>query len=195
MSKKEKGSVRKGHYPSQWIPKYLRYIPYYTTKSPFVNTFLKNSLKVEFRARRKNMSNQKKKPITRREQTAKETQKIVGGVYRGRTKYIDPEPKLERNYVAVKANSNKVSVVKMKSYKKDYDPHLVEMDQKKYSLEKRTGVDHEMFSKNRMSGKDLKITDRDAFPKGAPEFRLSSHDTHRVLYHVEVWKKKKPKSK
>ena len=140
------------------------------------------------------MSNQKKKPITRREQTAKETQKIVGGVYRGRTKYIDPEPKAERNYVAVRANGNKVSVVKMKSYKKDHDPHLVEIDYRKYGLPKRTGVDHEIFFKNRMSGRNLKIMDRDVFPKGTPEFRLSSHDTHRVLDHVNRNKnKKKPK--
>ena len=144
------------------------------------------------------MPNRKKKPAVKKRQPVKETQKIVGGVYRGRTKYIDPEPKLERNYVAVRANGNKVSVVKMKSYKKDVDPDLVEISQKKYGLEKRTGVDHEVFSKNRMSGKDLKITDRDAFPKGVPEFRLSSHDTHRVLNFVNLHQriyhqKKKPK--
>ena len=140
------------------------------------------------------MPNRKKKPAVKNRQPAKETQKIVGGVYRGRTKYIDPEPKLERNYVAVRANGNKVSVVKMKSYKKDVDPHLIEIDQKKYGLEKRTGVDHEMFSKNRMSGKDLEITDRDAFPKGSPEFRLTSHDTYRVVRHVNYHRnKKKPK--
>ena len=140
------------------------------------------------------MPNRKKKPAVKKRQPAKETQKIVGGVYRGRTKYIDPEPKLERNYVAVRANGNKVSVVKMKSYKKDVDPDLVEISQKKYGLEKRTGVDHEIFSKNRMTGRNLKITDWDAFPKGVPEFRLSSHDTHRVLDHVNRHKnKKKPK--
>ena len=141
------------------------------------------------------MSNRKKKPAVKKRQPAKETQKIVGGVYRGRTKYIDPEPKLERNYVAVRAIGNKVSVVKMKSYKKDVDPDLVEISQKKYGLEKRTGVDHEMFSKNRMSGKDLKITDRDAFPKGSPEFRLTSHDTHRVLEHINTQRKRKLQQK
>lgn len=135
------------------------------------------------------MAERKRKPAGKKSQPAKG--KIVGGVYRGRTKYIDPEPKLERNYVAVKAKGNKVSVVKMKSYKKDVDPDLVEISQKKYGLKMRTGVDHEVFSKNRMSGKDLKITDRDAFPKGAPEFRLSSHDTHRVLEHIKTEKKKR----
>lgn len=132
----------------------------------------------------------KKKPTARSGRPDTGKPKIVGGVYRGRTKYIDPEPKLERNYVAVRASGNKVSVVKMKSYKKDVDPHLLEIDQKKYNLKKRTGIDHEVFSKNRMSGKDLKITDRDAFPKGKPEFRLSSHDTHRVIRHVSSHTKK-----
>ena len=140
------------------------------------------------------MPKRKKKPAARSGCPAKKTQKIVGGVYRGRTKYIDPEPKLERNYVAVKASGNKVSVVKMKSYKKDVDPDLVEINSQKYGLEKRTGVDHEVFSKNRMSGRILKVTDQDVFPKGTPEFRLSSHDTHRVLRHVNQHRnKKKPK--
>lgn len=137
------------------------------------------------------MAERKRKPAGKKSQPAKG--KIVGGVYRGRTKYIDPEPKLERNYVAVRANGNKVSVVKMKSYKKDVDPDLVEISQKKYGLEKRTGVDHEIFRKNRMSKEPLDVSNKRVFPNGTPEFHLTSRDTHRVLVHINQHNKKKPK--
>lgn len=115
----------------------------------------------------------------------------VGKVYRGRTKYIDPEPKLERNYVVVRDSGRSVSVAKLKSVKKENDRALYEIDQKKYGLKKRTGVDYQRFSKNLMSGKDLKLSDRRVFPEGKERFKLSSHDSHRVVLHTE--KKKNPR--
>ena len=115
----------------------------------------------------------------------------VGKVYRGRTKYIDPEPKLERNYVVVKDNGRFVSVAKLKSFKKEQDPALMRLDKKKYGFEKETGVDYQRFSKNRMSKKGLSLFDRDVFPEGRERFKLSSHDTHDAILHTG--KKKKPR--
>ena len=75
----------------------------------------------------------------------------VGKVYRGRTKYIDPETKHERNYVVVRDKNNYVSVAKLKSIKKfdengkNADRALVEINATRYGLQKRTGVDFQVF--------------------------------------------------
>ena len=71
----------------------------------------------------------------------------MGKVYRGTTKYIDKDTKLERNYVVVKDNGKFVSVAKLKSIKKENDKALFEIDFKKYGLTKRTGVDFQRFDK------------------------------------------------
>lgn len=109
----------------------------------------------------------------------------VGKVYRGRTKYIDPETKLERNYVVVKDNGKFVSVAKLKSYKKENDPALMRLDKRKYGFEKETGVDYQRFSKNRMSGKNLKINDSRVFPERKERFKLTSRDAHRAVLHTK----------
>ena len=82
-----------------------------------------------------------------------------GEVYRGVTKYIDVETKPERNYVVVADNGKYISVSKLKSIKKfddngrNADPALVEINHEAYNLPKRTSVDFQQFSKNRMSKK------------------------------------------
>ena len=117
----------------------------------------------------------------------------VGRVYRGVTKYIDSEPKQQRNYVVVRDNGKTVSVAKLKSIKKDKDPALMEIDQKKYGLEKRTGVDYQRFGKNRMTKRSLELSDKRVFPEQKERFQLSSHDTHRAIIHTQPKKKKKPR--
>ena len=117
----------------------------------------------------------------------------VGKVYRGETKYIDPEPKKQRNYVVVRDNGKYVSVSKLKSFKKESDSSLYELSRDKYGLEKRTGVDFQRYSRNRMSKQPLSLADKRAFPEGRERFKLSSHDTHRVVIHTQPKKKKKPR--
>ncbi len=120
----------------------------------------------------------------------------IGKVYRGRTKYIDKETKLERNYVVVLDDGKKVSVAKLKSIKifdesdKNADTALVEINASRYGLENRTGVDFQRFSKNRMSGKPLSLTDKKVFPEDNERFKFGSHDTFRSIKHTT---KKKPK--
>lgn len=109
----------------------------------------------------------------------------VGKVYRGRTKYIDPETKPERNYVVVKEKQPYVEVAKLKSVKKEKDRALYEIDKDKYGLEKRTGVDYQRFSKNRMTRKKLSLFDKDVFPEEKERFRLSNHDTHKAVIHTK----------
>lgn len=121
----------------------------------------------------------------------KKTKNNVGKVYRGKTKYIDKETKPERNYVVVVDDGKKVSVAKLKSIKifdkdgKNADKALVEINATRYGLEKRTGVDFQKFSKNRMSGKPLSLSDRKVFPEEKERFKLGSHDTSRVLVHTK----------
>ncbi len=121
----------------------------------------------------------------------------MGKVYRGRTKYIDPETKHERNYVVVRDRNNYVSVAKLKSIKKfdengkNADRALVEINATRYGLQKRTGVDFQVFNKNRMSGKPLTLSDKKVFPEEKERFKLGSHDTARAIRHTEFGKNKK----
>ena len=125
---------------------------------------------------------------------AKDSKKRVGNVYRGRTKYIDLENKLERNYVVLKDNDKGVTVAKLKSIKKfdsngkNADKALQEINHGSYGLPKRTGVDYQKFSKNRMTKTPLKLEDKKVFPEESARFKLSSHDLSRVLRHTKVKK-------
>ena len=118
----------------------------------------------------------------------------VGKVYRGRTKYIDPENKLERNYVVLKDGKKGVTIAKLKSIKK-FDEHghnadkaLQEINSKRYGLLNRTGVDFQKFSMNRMTHKGLLLQDKEVFPEGKERFSLGSHDLSRVLKHTKIKK-------
>ena len=85
-----------------------------------------------------------------------------------------------------------VSVSKLKSIKifdaegRNADKALVEINASRYGLEKRTGVDFQKFGRNRMSGKPLRLNDKDVFPEGKERFSLSSKDKHNVLIHTKV---------
>ena len=114
-------------------------------------------------------------------------------MYRGETKYIDPETKKQRNYVVVRDNGKVVSVAKLKSIKKDRDPALMEINHKKYGLEKRTGVDYQRFGKNRMTKRSLELSDKKVFPEQKERFKLSSRDAHRAVIHTQPKKKKRPR--
>ena len=115
----------------------------------------------------------------------------IGTVWRGRTKYIDKETKAERNYVVVLDDGKNVSVAKLKSIKifdengRNADKALVEINATRYGLKKRTGVDFQRFSKNRMSGRPLNLSDKKVFPESHARFKLGSHDTSRVLRHTK----------
>ena len=148
----------------------------------------------------------KKKKLTDKQKHAMICRKMakirftnVGKVYRGRTKYIDPEPKLERNYVVVRDNGRNVTVSKLKSikkvdqYGKNADPALAEINYARYGLAKRTGIDFHCFDKNRMSGKPLQLDDKKAFPEQKERFTLSNRDRDKAIYHTGVKKRNKRK--
>ena len=123
----------------------------------------------------------------------------VGKVYRGKTKYIDKKTKPERNYVVVVDDGKRIKVAKLKSIKifdengKNADKALVEINATRYGLEKRTGVDFQKFSTNRMSGKSLTLKDKDVFPEDKERFTLSNRDRDKALFHTNVRKRQKNK--
>lgn len=125
----------------------------------------------------------------------------IGKVYRGRTKYIDRDTKSERNYVVVFDDGKRVKVSKLKSIKifdengKNADKALVEINQDKYGLKLRTGVDYQVFDKNRMSKKPLSISDKRVFPEQKERFVLSNRERDRVLIHTKQIKRKKKRGK
>ena len=82
----------------------------------------------------------------------------VGKVYRGVTKYIDTEPKAERNYVVVDDDGRRVAVSKLKSIKK--------------------------FDENGRNADKALVEIKDVFPEGKERFKLGSHDLNRTLIHT-----------
>ena len=115
----------------------------------------------------------------------------LGKVFRGKTQFIDKDTKRTRDYVVVRDYRNNVSVAKLKSIKrfdekgKNADKALQEINYKRYELSKRTGVDFETFSRNRITKKPLKLSDKSVFPEGKERFTLGSHDLSRTLKHTK----------
>lgn len=157
-------------------------------KKSYVSNLKTNKKFVPF----KNIKSLNKKDFTFK----KKYESQVGKVYRGYTKFINREPKHERFYVVVEDEFGEVRVSKLKSIKKfdengkNADKHLVEINQTGYNLPKRTGVDRQVFSKNRISHQNLRIDDNSVFYERKPRFSLSNRDKYKVLHHTNM--KKKP---
>lgn len=123
----------------------------------------------------------------------------LGKVYRAETKYIDKDTKKHRNYVVTKQKGDNVGVSKLKSIKKfsedgkNADPYLVEINSSRYCLPKRTGVDSQVFERNRITGKKLSLKDNRVFSQDS-EFTLGSHDWSRVQSHTNKRRKKRDKN-
>ena len=125
--------------------------------------------------------------------------KNVGKVYRANTKYIDRDTKPQRNFVVVLDDGKNVTVAKLKSIKifdaqgKNADKALVEINATRYGLSKRTGVDFQRFSKNRMSKKRLSLSDKNVFPEEKERFVLSNRDRDKAIYHTGAKKRRNKK--
>ena len=130
---------------------------------------------------------------------AKQKGQNIGKVYRANTKYIDLDTKKQRNYVVVLDDGKNVTVAKLKSIKifdaqgKNADKALVEINATRYGLEKRTGVDFQRFSKNRMSNKRLSLSDKKVFPESKERFTLSNRDRDKAIYHTGIKKRRNKK--
>lgn len=150
---------------------------------------------------RKNKKNNVGKTNKPQKQSVGNSKSNVGKVYRGKTKYIDTETKEERDYAVIRESPRGVSVAKVKSIKrfdengKNADRALVEINYERYGLPKRTGIDFQVFSQNRMSGKPLRIDDKKVFPEEKERYTLSNRDRDKALYHTGTKKRNKGKKK
>lgn len=142
---------------------------------------------------RRNTTNSRKKKVPIQTETKPNENNVVGYVFCGNTKYIDVETKEKRRYLVTKQKGSHVTVSKLQSIKqfdkngRNADKHLIEINQNYPGLTKRTGVDFWQYTKNRMSGKPLSITDSKIF-KNQPEFAVSGKDLNKAQIHTKIKK-------
>ena len=112
--------------------------------------------------------------------------KRLGEVFWANSQKIDKTDKKKRRQYAITKDTGKyVGVSKIRGYNenKKNEERLYKLDIKKYPLYKSSGVDKKVYTKRGDNKKLLCLDDNEVFDK-APVFKLSSHDTHRVLLHT-----------
>ena len=123
--------------------------------------------------------------------------KRLGNVYWANSQKIDKtDKKKRRQYAVTKDNGKNVGVSKIRGFNdnKKNDNRLYELDRNKYPLSKRSGIDKKIYSQRADNKKSLRLEDIEVFDK-TPAFKLSSHDTHRVLKHTGSVKNKQKKGR
>lgn len=123
--------------------------------------------------------------------------KRLGNVYWANSQKIDKtDKKKRRQYAVTKDNGKNVGVSKIRGFNdnKKNDNRLFELDRNKYPLSKRSGIDKKIYSQRADNKKSLRLEDIEVFDK-TPAFKLSSHDTHRVLKHTGLVKNKQKKGR
>lgn len=119
--------------------------------------------------------------------------KQLGNVYWANSQKIDKsDRKRRRQYAIVRDNGKNVGVSKIRGFNgnKKNDERLYELSKDKYPLSKRSGVDKKVYSQRVDNHKSLRLEDNEVFDK-KPSYKLSSHDTHRVLKHTGYFNNKK----
>lgn len=121
--------------------------------------------------------------------------KRTGSVYWANSRLIDKtDEKKRRQYAVVRDDGKNVKVSKIRGFNENNlnKSRLYELDNKKYPLTKRSGVDRYVHSYKTTTKERLRLDDKEVFDL-EPSFRLSSHDTHRVVKHTNSKKRKKKK--
>ena len=120
--------------------------------------------------------------------------KETGNVYWANSYYIDKSDlKSRRRYAIVRDNGKNISVAKIRGFNnnKKNDDRLFELDIKKYpQLTKKCGIDRKVYSRRSDNLTLLEIEDKQVFDK-KPDFKLSSHDTHKAINHTILSRKQK----
>jgi len=134
----------------------------------------------------------KKTTVSKRPIEPAKHKKALGNVYWANSQKIDAsDQKQRRQYAVTKDNGKSVRVAKIRGYNNNpkNNERLMPLDQEKYKLSKKSGVDKKVYTKRADTKKPLSLKDRQVFDK-KPAFKLSSHDTHRVISHTRTDKKK-----
>ncbi len=123
--------------------------------------------------------------------------KRTGNVYWANSIKIDAtDKKPRRQYVVVRDSGKYVSVSKIRGVNANEknSERLYKLDKNKYPLTKDSGVDKKIYSRRSDNCRPLKLEDRQVFDTDS-SFKLSSHDTYRVLAHVGNKQNKKGRRK
>ncbi len=123
--------------------------------------------------------------------------KRLGNVYWANSQKIDKtDKKKRRQYAVTKDNGKNVGVSKIRGFNgnKKNDERLYKLNRDKYPLTKRSGVDKKIYSQRADNKKSLRLEDTEVFDK-TPAFKLSSHDTHRVMKHTGSITRKQKKGR
>ena len=118
--------------------------------------------------------------------------KRLGHVYWANSQKIDKtDNKSRRQYTVTKDNGKYVGVSKIRGFNdnRKNSERLFELSVDKYPLNKRSGVDNKIYSFRVDNNKPLQLEDKEVFDT-KPAFKLSSHDTHKVLLHTRNKQKK-----
>ena len=118
--------------------------------------------------------------------------KRLGHVYWANSQKIDKtDNKSRRQYTVTKDNGKYVGVSKIRGFNdnRKNSERLFELSVDKYPLNKRSGVDNKIYSFRVDNKKPLQLEDKEVFDT-KPAFKLSSHDTHKVLLHTRNKQKK-----
>lgn len=119
----------------------------------------------------------------------------IGNVYWANSQKIDrTDKKKRRQYAVTKDNGRNVGVSKIRGFNNNEknNDRLYELSRDKYHLSKRSGVDKKIYTQRADTKMSLRLEDNEVFDK-APAFKLSSHDTHRMLTHIGSITKRKQK--
>lgn len=119
--------------------------------------------------------------------------KRLGNVYWANSQKIDrSDKKKRRQYAVVRDNGRNVGVSKIRGFNGNgkNDERLYELNKDKYPLSKRSGVDKKVYSQRVDNHKHLRLEDSEVFDNKV-SYKLSSHDTHRVLKHTGYFNNKK----
>lgn len=117
--------------------------------------------------------------------------KRTGEVYWANSRKIDKtDKKIRRQYAVVKDDGKNVKVSKVRGFNENVKnkERLMELDMNRYPLTKRSGIDKHVHTK-KVTNENLRLEDKEVFDS-KPSFKLSSHDTHRLIKHTTNKKRK-----
>lgn len=119
--------------------------------------------------------------------------KHTGEVYWANNTKIDPsDTKTRRQFAVVNDNGKNVGIAKIRGINNNSknDERLYKLDEKKYPLTKPSGVDKKVYTNRADNQRPLRLNDKQVFDS-KPSFKLSSHDTHRIINHTNKKRKRK----
>lgn len=131
-----------------------------------------------------------KSTVTRTVESTK-PKRALGNVYWANSQKIDAsDQKPRRPYVVTRDNGKTVGVAKIRGYNNNpkNEKRLAEIDQEKYKLKKRCGVDKKVYTRRADTKQLLSLKDKQVFDE-KPAFKLNNRDRRRVIRHTSKNKK------